>query len=102
MQKKYIEDLILCHTYKKDPPDRPNGRAKELITKDQHQGPHGNQPEEGGARGAPPRFGRTQGSAEPRWVPVPIHFDMECPLLFLKTVAKVSIWRDGGKHPWRL
>jgi hypothetical protein len=59
MQKKYTEDPILRHTYKKGPPDRPNGRAKEPITKDQHQGPHGSQLEEGGAGGAPLRFEKT-------------------------------------------
>jgi hypothetical protein len=26
------------------------------------------------------------GSTEPRWVPVQIHFDMECPILFLKAM----------------
>jgi hypothetical protein len=39
------------------------------------------------------------GSAEPRWVPIQVHFDMEYPLLFLKVVAKVSIHKNGGNQP---
>jgi hypothetical protein len=42
------------------------------------------------------------GLAEPRWVPVQIHFDVEFPLLFLKAVVKVSILKDGGNRPGRL
>jgi hypothetical protein len=42
------------------------------------------------------------GSAEPRWTPAQVHFDVEYPLRFLKAVAKVSIHKDGGNRPWRL
>jgi hypothetical protein len=42
------------------------------------------------------------GSAKPRWTPVQVHFDVEYPLCFLKTVAKVSKHKDSGNRPWSL
>jgi hypothetical protein len=66
---------------------------------DQHQVPPVSCPEEGKAGGAPPRVGRTLGSAEPRWVPGQMHFNVEYPLRFLKAMAKVSLQRDGRNWP---
>jgi hypothetical protein len=39
------------------------------------------------------------GSAEPGQAPIQVPFDVMCPLLFLNTVAKVSMPKDGGNHP---
>jgi hypothetical protein len=51
---------------------------------------------------APPGVSRTPGLAEPRWTPIQVHFDVEYPLRFLKVMAKVSIYKDGGNRPLKL
>jgi hypothetical protein len=96
-----IEDHPLHHTYKEDPPNRPNGRAKARTTKDQSLGPPASQSEKGAPGGAPPGVSRTPGLAEPKRVPV-LPFDVEKRLLFLIPMAKVSVQRNGGNRPWRL
>jgi hypothetical protein len=45
--------------------------------------------------------GRTPGSGEPGRLPGLLIFGGRIVLIFLITVAKVSIWRDGGNSPWR-
>jgi hypothetical protein len=51
---------------------------------------------------APPRVGRTPGSAEPGRLPGDQIFGRRIVLIFSKVVADVFLLRDGGNRPLKL
>jgi hypothetical protein len=64
MQKKYTEDPILRHTYKKGPSSRPNRRIKVANNKIKDEDPPVNTLAKVGGQRAHQGFGQPQGSVD--------------------------------------